>query len=313
MKRVLKKVLLFCLISLLFTGCRNKKDQAASSIIIAEQYGLAYAPLQIMKEKKFLETISPGTEVHWVRLANTAAIREAVLSGDLDAGFLGIPPFLLARDKKMPWKIATGLSRAPLGLVVNDASIRTLEDFTPQTRLALPQPGSIQHILLCMALEKQTGDYAALDSVLVSMKHPDGMNALLSDAVEGHFSSPPYIFQEEDQEGFSLLLSGEEAMGGSFSFIVGMVTEDFYQSHPELYSDYLKALKMSVDFINNQRDESLEILSEVYDMDSEILRDYLSRPGMVFETEIHGLQQFIDFMEARGMIDNIETAGDVIF
>ncbi|OQY34343.1 MAG: hypothetical protein B6241_05005 [Spirochaetaceae bacterium 4572_59] len=311
MKKVINALIILCLIPFLFTGCRKKEEQP--SITIAEQYGLAYAPLQIMKEKKFLETISPGTEVQWVRLANTAAIREAVLADELDAGFMGIPPFLLARDKKMPWKIATALSQAPLGLVVNDASIRTLNDFTPQTRLALPQPGSIQHILLCMALEKQKGDSTALDSVLVSMKHPDGMNALLSDSLEGHFTSPPYIFQEEDQKGFSLLLSGEEAMGESFSFIVGMVTEDFYRSHPDLYIDYLKALKQSVDFINEQRDESIEILSEVYDMDPEILKDYLSRPGMVFETEIRGLQQFIDFMTATNMIENIETAGDVIF
>lgn len=312
MKKVFKSVVLIGLILLLFSACRGKKE-TASSITIAEQYGLAYAPLQIMKEKKFLEAIRPGTEVNWVRLGNTAAIREAVLTGDLDAGFLGIPPFLLGRDKKMSWKIATGLSRAPLGLVVKDSSIGSLKDFTSSTRLALPQPGSIQHILLCMALEKQTGDHAALDGVLVSMKHPDGMNALLSGSVEGHFTSPPYIFQEEDLEGYSLLLSGEQAMGESFSFIIGMVTEEFYENNKDLYRDYLKAVNLSVDFINEQKDKSVEILSRVYDMDPAVLRDYLYRPGMVFETEVYGLQNFIDFMKDRDMIGTINTAGDVTF
>ena len=293
------------------TGCRKKEE--TPRITIADQYGLAYAPLEIMREKQYLEKLHPGIEVSWVRLGNTAAIREAVLTGDVDAGFLGIPPFLIARDKKMPWKIATGLSQSPLGLVVADEFIQDVSDFASGSRLALPQPGSIQHILLSMALEKEYGDHDKLDNSLVSMKHPDGMNALLNGSVQGHFTSPPYIFQETDQEGFSVLISGEEAMGEAFTFIVGMVTEEFYRTRPELYRDYLKAVQMAVDFINDSPGESVRILSEAYKMDEDILRDYLYRPGMIFETEVRGLGQFIDFMTSMGLIRNISSPGEVLF
>ncbi len=300
-----------CLIPLALFSCRKKED--SNTITIAEQYGLAYAPLQIMKAKGFLEEMDSSIRVNWVKLANTAAIREAVLAGDVDAGFMGIPPFLIGRDQKMPWKIAAGLSRAPLGLVVPDGTIQTLEDFTGARRIALPQPGSIQHILLTMALDRKYGDPSFLDAQLVSMKHPDGMNSLLSGSVQGHFTSPPYLFQEEDQQGFSLLLSGEEAFGGPFTFIVGAVTEEFRESHPLLYSRYLEALEMAVDYLKESPRESAQILAESYGMEPSLIEEYLSRPGMVYETEVRGVEEFLGFMKRTGMIHHIETADEVFF
>ncbi len=56
----------------------------------------------------------------------------------------------------------------------------TCADFSPDDRIALPQPGSIQHILLSMAAEKQLGKHDVFDNQLVTMKHPDGMTALES-------------------------------------------------------------------------------------------------------------------------------------
>ena len=304
---------IICLLFILLSIGSCGKGDKNFSITIAEQYGLAYAPLQIMKSKGFLEELRPGVKVNWVRLANTAAIREAVLAGEVDAGFLGIPPLLIARDRKMPWKIATGLSRAPLGLVVPDEKIRRMEDIASDFRIALPQPGSIQHILLSMALDREYSDPAMLDSSLVSMKHPDGMNALLSGAVQGHFTSPPYIFQETRVEGFSLLLSGEEAFGGPFTFIVGMATEDFYRNHPDLYEDYLKAVDQSITYLYEHPEESLKILSDAYGMDEDQLEEYLFHSGLVFETDIRGVDRFISFMLKTGMIREIRSAGDVIF
>ena len=292
-------------------SCRKTDDP--DTITIAEQYGLAYAPLQIMKARGFLEKMDSSIRVNWVKLANTASIREAVLAGDVDAGFMGIPPFLIGRDQGMPWKIATGISRAPLGLVVSEEEIRTLDDFSGSRRIALPQPGSIQHILLGMALDREYGDPAFLDKQLISMKHPDGMNSLLNRSVQGHFTSPPYLFQEEDQQGFSLLLSGEDAFGGTFTFIVGAVTEEFRETNPLLFSRYLEALEMAVEFLRENPEESALILAESYGMKPSLIAEYLSRPGMVYETQVKGVDEFIDFMKHAGMIHTVKSAGEVFF
>ncbi len=304
-------VIFTVMITLFFSGCTNRKDDP--TIRIAEQFGLAYAPLQIMKEKKILERINPKAKVQWLKLGNTAAIREAVLSGDLDIGFMGIPPFLIARDKGMPWKIATGLSSAPLGLVVPSGKYTSLRDFGEHAKIALPQPGSIQHILLAMACEREEGNPALLDRHLLSLKHPDGMNALLSGAVEGHFTSPPYLFLESDLDDFEILISGEKAMGEPFTFIVGGVTEEFYGDNPVLYNDFLKAVRQSINFISENKNETLDILSEVYSMEKDKLHDLLYRPEMDFGTSVKGLEPFISFMHRNGYLDQELSQESVLF
>lgn len=299
---MVKRMVRISLLAALFLGLGGCRGGEPETLRIAEQYGLAYAPLQVMKDQRLIEKAHPGARVEWKRLGNTAAIREAVLAGKLDAGFMGIPPFLIARDRGMAWKMAAGLSQCPLGLVVPAGRYEGLTDFPAHKKIALPQPGSIQHILLSMACDRQCGDAAALDSTLVSLRHPDGMNALLSGAVEGHFTSPPYLFHEADDPGFERLLSGKEAMGGPFTFIVGAVTEDFYEREPLLYRHFLEALEEAVAFIEEKPDETVRILAKAYGMDPGEAADFLYRPGMVFETEIRGLEEFIDFMDAQGYL-----------
>lgn len=297
----MKKSVVFLLIVFSFISCSKENE-----ITIAEQYGLAYAPLQIMREKAFLEELESGLNVKWIKLGNTAAIREAVLAGEVDVGFMGIPPFLIGVDNGMEWQLISGLSVCPLGLVADSTVISSFGELSPNHRIALPQPGSIQHILLSMAAEKHNGDSSFFDSGLVTMKHPDGMSALLSGAVDAHFTSPPYVFMETGaSERFRIILSGEEAFGGEFSFIAAMATDDFIRNSPEHLASFLEALSMSISFINENPEQSAQLLSDIYDLSSDEIFGYITRPGMKYTSEIYGLEQFISFMTAEGYLKGI--------
>lgn len=306
-----KKYIVVITVILLLTACSKKEEQ---TVKIAQQYGLAYAPIQIMKEKGFLEEELPDETIEWVKLANTAAIREAVLADNLDVGFMGIPPFLIAVDKGMDWKMMTGLSKSPLGLITYDDTIKTLDDFTKTDKIALPQPGSIQHILLAMACERELGKANALDQQLVSMKHPDGFQALTAKQdIKAHFTSPPYIFKELANEDNHMVLSGEEAMGSPFTFIVGACTKDFYDTNQDAYKALLRAIKRSMDYMVEHEDESLDILMKHYDLDKDILKSYLQYEGMAYSTDIQGVEKFIDFMVRNNYLDQTYKKEDVIW
>jgi len=188
----MKKLFVVLLVILCLVGCKEEEKK----LIIAEQYGLAYAPVQVMMSKGYLEEALPDYEIEWVKLGNTMAIREAMTADALDAAFLGIPPYIIGTDSGMNWGLFTGLSRAPVSLMGReDATLETIGD----GRIALPQPGSIQHILLSMAAERTFGDAKIFDNQLVTMKHPDGMQVLINgNEVDYHFTSPPYVFQEAE-------------------------------------------------------------------------------------------------------------------
>lgn len=309
------KILLtgFLIFSLCLCGCKSTENAAKYKIKIAEQYGLAYAPISIMKQNKIMEKNLPGLEVSWQQLGNTAAIREAMLSNNLDVGFMAIPPFLIGWDKGMEWKIASGLSASPIGLITYRDDIQSIKDFSENDRIALPQPGSIQHILLSMACEKEFGNAQKYDDILVTMSHPDGMNTLLTQKdITAHFTSPPYIFKELENKDMHQILSGKEAMGKDFTFIVGATTQKFHDDNPEVYQVFVKSLNEAIDFIQNNPQEAAKTLSSVYDLPEEEVLNYISQ--ITYENKIRGLNEFAAFLSKNDYISkNVTNLNDVLW
>lgn len=296
----------FLIILLIFTitfstGC--SKPTEIKQITIAEQYGLAYAPLQIMKELKLLEKNQPGVTVNWKQMGNTAAIREAMLAKEVDIGFMAIPPFLIGWDKGMEWKLAGGLSKAPVGLIANRSDVSSIRDLNDKDRIALPQPGSVQHILLSMACEKEFGDSHKLDNMLVTMNHPDGMNALQAKKdITAHFTAPPYLNKELANKENKLILSGEQAMGGDFTFIAEVTTNSFYKNNPEGYKSFAKALDEAIAYMQSNRAEAVKILSKAYEISEKEVEAYLDTVGVSYGTKVQGVDKFADFMKRNGYI-----------
>lgn len=300
-------------IVLVLSACQGKPDQG-KTLIIADQYGLAYAPLQVMQAKNFIQEIDPDLTIEWAKAGNTTAIREMMLAGKVDIGFMGIPPFLIARDKGMDWGIFTGLSQAPVGLVSGNVEIKNLEDIQATDRIALPQPGSIQHILLAIAAEREFGDAARFDQQLVTMKHPDGMSAMLAgQELQLHFTSPPFIFMELEEANTHLVLSGQEAMGGPFTFIIGAVPKRVQDEKAESLMVLKKALQKTMAFMQDQPEETTTILAESYQLEPEQLKAYLENPELNYTDEIEGLETFIDFMGRNGYLENEMTSDEVIW
>jgi len=302
----MKKWLLI-LLMLTLVGC----GQEEKTIIIAEQYGLAYAPIQVMKEKGFLDSKLADHTIEWVKFGNTTAIREAMVADRLDVGFLGIPPFIMGSDKGMDWRIFTGLSRAPLGLMGKE-SIESLKDIQADERIALPQPGSIQHILLSMAAERELNDATYFDDQLVTMKHPDGMQVLLTgNDIDYHFTSPPYLFEEKNQ-GMTEIISGETCFGDEFTFIVGITTPDFHEDEAA-YQALNEALLETLEFMKESPEETLDILENYYDFDRETLETYVYDSGIVYETEVKGVETFVEFMFRNGYIEKQIEEDDLLW
>ena len=310
----------FLTVALLFfltlSGC-GPREAENQKLIIADQFGLAYAPLEIMKsmdflEKELLERNAGSVEVEWKRMGNTAAIREAMLAGDLDIGFAAIPPFLIGKESGMDWRIISGLSESPVALITSDSSLSSISDLTKDHRIILPQPGSIQHILLSMLAEKELGDARAFDDRLLAMSHPDGVTALVSGkGKELHFTAPPYMQEELAQDGFRILADGEDAFGGPFTFIVGICPERVYE-RKEVYAAFKAALTSSILYMEENPKESIAILMEAYSYDEESLKGYLAEEQMRYTTEVRGIETFASFMSRSGFLKT-EPAMDELY
>src|SRR3546814_2002704 len=101
-------------------------------------------------------------------------------------------------------------------LNTNDPQIKDLKDFTGARRIGLPAVKvSIQAVVLQMAAKEIYGDPFRLDTMTVSMRHPDAMAALLSGQshIVAHFAVPPFSYQELEKPGIHTVVSSYDVVG----------------------------------------------------------------------------------------------------
>lgn len=293
------------------SGCAGR--DGTKEISIAEQFGIAYAPLQVMREQRLLEKALPGVAINWKQYGGPVPIREAMLAGEADFGFMGPAPVLIGIDNGMEWKYAAGISFNQVALVTDRPGVDTIRDFSDSDRIAVLSPGSTQHILLCIAAGQAFGDPDKFDNQIVSLSHPDAMDALIADTeITAHFSTPPYLDKELEQ-GMKIVTTGEEILGRPFTFITGVAMERFYEENPEEYAAVIDALNAAIDYINGNMDEAAAMLAPVYDVDEAVLKAQMTRHGTIYSNQLTGIEKLAEEMYRIGALRNPIDFRDTVF
>src|SRR5258708_4554823 len=170
---------------------------------ISRQPSVLYLQSVLMEEGKLIEKQAatmglPGVNVTWVLLTSGGPSVEALLADSLDIVTSGTSNMLLAWGKTNgAVKGLTAVSGLPLVLYTRNPAVKTIQDFGPNDRIAVPTlQVSMQSIILGMALEKLygPGGHSKLDAIQVQMGHPDGMTSVLNPnhEVNSHFGAPPF-------------------------------------------------------------------------------------------------------------------------
>ena len=83
----------------------------AEEISINYQSSIGYAPLLVMKDQGLIEKAYGGDiTVNWMEMSNGAEVNEALISGNLDVGSMGVPVAVTGIMAGSPYKIAFGLA-----------------------------------------------------------------------------------------------------------------------------------------------------------------------------------------------------------
>lgn len=285
-------------------------------IRVGQQYGLPYAQLVLMQGRDFLpprarEAGVPDLEIEFVTLAGPAVINDSLISGALDVGAIGMSNLITLWDKtrgSIAIRGLAGMNIMPLLLVSREPRLKTVADYGPGDRIALPSVKvSMQAMMLDILAAQTFGDveFRKLDPNTVSMGHPDAAAGLIGGggAFTSHFSSLPYQHFELAQPGIHVVASSFDAIG-PHSVVALAATTRFRTQNPKVVAAFLAALQDATDFINQHRHEAAEAYLKVSKDKTTAgeLEAMMGDPGVEFTMRPQGAQHTADFMAKTGVI-----------
>lgn len=311
MKRgsVLSLVALAALAGMTLLPAERLPAQPQRVLRIATQPGIGYGQLIVMQNLQMLEKRVPGLRVEWLKLTSGPVIRDAMLAGQVDVGSGGVAPFIIAWDRGVTWKIISAINEMPLYLNTYRPEIKTVRDFKPTDKIAMPAVGSIQHVVLQMAADKDLGAPTTFDSLVVSMAHPDGMFALLSKReITAHLTSPPYQYLELQTSGIHKVFDSYQIVGGPHTFNMVWAMDDFPKKHPDEYRVLLRSLEDATAFLTEHQGEAAKILADAEKTNVGFMRAVLRNPEIRYTMTPHRLMQFVGFLKKIGTTKRVPSS-----
>lgn len=291
---------------------------------IAQQFGLAYLPLLIMRQHRLIEqeaqTAGLGAiRVVWARYPSGKAMNEALLAGLLDFAAGEVTPLLQvwAHTQGQVRGVAA-LSSMPLLLVARHSAVRRVADLTATDRIALPAlPDSDAAVLLRLAAAQAFGDsaYARFDRQTVALNDRQAV-ALLKRAdsdITAVLTAPPY--SEQALSAGHKVLDSYALLGGPASAAVLWARADFRDAHPRTYRAVYEALKKALVLIADDPQAAAEIYVQQAEpgLDVAFVQTLLQRPDVRFTLTPQALPAYARFMAATGQLATAPADWQAVF
>lgn len=286
---------------------------------ISHGYGIHYLPLMVMRDRNLIEKNAEAAgagpiEPNWRLLDGGNTINDAMLSGALDLAGTGAPGFLTLWAKARSGGSAVigvcGLGNGALWLNTNRADRTSLRDFTDGDKIAVPGiKTSFAAVVLQMAAAKEFGDenFAKLDTLTVSMPHPEALAALVSGKTEitAHVASPPFSNKELTYPNIHRVFTSLDILG-PITIDVVFASKRFAAANPAIMTAFLAAKAEADALIAADKDAAAESFARIskVNMPHAAIRALLDDEETSFTVEPRGILKYATFLTRTGAIRN---------
>jgi NitT/TauT family transport system substrate-binding protein len=297
--------------------------QQKSEVSITRQPGILYMPTHIIEKQKLIEKHAARLGVlnvttKWITFSGGGAQTDALLSGGVDMVNTGTGNLLLLWDRtKGGVKGIVATSAQPLALITRDPKIKSLKDFGPSDKIAVPTVKvSTQAILLQMAAAQLFGadQWSKLDANTVQLGHPDAVVAMANPQheVRSHFAAPPFQYIElKTVPDARVVVQSPEIIGGPLTQGQFFTTTKFAEANPKIIEAVRAASKEAQDFIRSDTKAAVDIYKEITGdkTSSEDLLEWLKQPGMMeWNLEPQGTMKFAEHLYKIGTLKALPKA-----
>jgi len=298
-------------------------------ITVAQQYGVSFLPLMLMEHSGLVEQSAQALGIklkaNWVKVAGPSVMNDGLLSETIHFASQGAPSLITLWDKTrngVAVKGVSALTTYPLYLVSRNPAVRTVKDLSDKDKIAVPSVKiSTQAIMLQMAAAQIWGDkeYARLDSLTVSLSHPDAVLALTNNTagVNAHFATSPFYEQELKLPDAHLVTTNYEILGGPATALLVTTTNRFRMANPSVVRAFYEAMKQAVTIVNSDKKAAAKLYLDLANDRKNSVDDIfamISDKDYAFTLQPQKVMKTAEFMAKIGSIKQApQSISDLFF
>jgi len=224
----------------------------------------------VAREKGFFKAAGVDIAGFLTSTGGGTSVRNT-LASDLPYGEVALSAALEAIRAGQPLKIVNGGVKSIgdiLWIAKPDSPLNGIKDLVGK-RVGFSAPGSVTNMLLLMSLRQ-----AGIDAKSVQMVPAGGiganLSAVLTGALDAAFTGEPVWTQERGK--VKAVFWAKDVLGAEMTQTVGVVTEDFVKSHPEIIRAIIAGRDKGVDYLYAHTDEAADLTAKAYNTDTALVR-----------------------------------------
>ena len=314
-----RRALLTAAIGAAAMGWTRRLRAETHAVRLLRPIDLSALPLLIMEHERLIERTAEAmglgqVAVGW-RAPEKADPIDELAAGQADFAAADLVPFLVAATADPGSGAAAAIralgavARRPYVLVTRNPAIRTIRDFGPRDRIAVPALNlSGPAVMLDMAAAREWGieNHQRLARLAVAMPDESAAAALIAGKGEitAHFSRMPYVDRELGEPAINRVIDSFD-IAGVHSATVLATTTRFRDANPELCKAVLSALQQACEFIETSPGAAAEIFAGMApdgDIPPEELADMIGDPDLVYAAAPAGVMRIAEFMHRIGRL-----------
>ncbi len=267
-------------------------------------------PFFVAQDKGFFKDEGINVQVAGPFDAGPAEM-DALAANQLDMGYVGIAPSVLAAARKIDLSIISGVNLEGSALAT-EIGINSVADLKSK-KVATPAPGSIQYVMLGMLLSQNSLSFSDLDLFPGTIKPPDMPQSLQTGRISGYFVWEPFVAKSVVGGYGKALVESKEIWPGHPCCVV-VTRNDFALKNDNTVAAVIRAHRKAVQFITDNPADAKTIAQKWTRLDAAIIDNAFTRVKYTYALSKDDVKRFareIIILGESGTIKPIITAGDV--
>ena len=267
-------------------------------------------PFFVAQEKGFFKDEGINVQVVGPFDAGPAEM-DALAANQLDIGYVGVSPAILAAARKVNLSVIAGVNLEGSALATSN-NINAVSELKGK-KIATPAPGSIQYILMGMLLSENKMGFNDIELFPGTIKPPDMAQSLQTGQIDGYLVWEPFV-SKSVVSGYGKILAESKDIWAGHPCCVVVTRNDFASKNDSVVSAVIRAHQKAVQFIEANPAEAKVIAQKWTKLDAAVIDAAFGRVKYTYSVNKDDVKKFVQEiidLGAAGTIKPIITAADV--